>query len=126
MLYLCAAQLALHTIPFARWRRTLGGKAGSINTDERHARALAATVDRAGERLPFETKCLQRAMALSWILRRKAIAHSLIFAARPAQLRNSPDSLHAWVEVGSIKVIGDLPGPWVETLRLGNINAGRQ
>lgn len=122
MLYLCAAQFAVHTVPFTRWRKTLGGKGRATSTGEREARTLAATVDWAAERLPFETKCLPRAMAFSWMLRRKAIAHSIVFAVRPPRLGDSPNALHAWVEVGRAKVIGDLPGPWVETLRLGSKN----
>jgi hypothetical protein len=69
--------------------------------------------------LPFESKCLPRAMALSWILRRRRIAHGLVFAVRPPDLRGSKDDLHAWVEVDGATIIGDLPGPWVEILRLG-------
>ena len=59
-------------------------------------------------------------MALSWLLRQKRIGHTVVFAVRPADLRNSPDALHAWVEVDGSKVIGDLPGPWLQTLRLGS------
>jgi len=28
-------------------------------------------------------------------------------------------ALHAWVEVKGGTILGDLPGPWIETLRLG-------
>jgi hypothetical protein len=35
-------------------------------------------------------------------------------------MRGSEDDLHAWVEVNGNKVIGDLPGEWVETLRIGD------
>jgi hypothetical protein len=58
-------------------------------------------------------------MALSWIMRSKRIGHVLVIAVRPSQLRHAPDGLHAWVEINDQKIIGDLPGPWVETLRLG-------
>ena len=58
-------------------------------------------------------------MALSWMLRRRRINHALVFAVRPSHLRDSSDDLHAWVEVDGVKIIGDLPGPWLETLRLG-------
>jgi hypothetical protein len=85
---------------------------------------LARQVERAAARLPFSTKCLPRAMALSWILRRKRIGHVLVFAVRPAGLRDGPDALHAWVEIEGVTVIGDLPGPWLETLRLGESPMG--
>jgi len=34
-------------------------------------------------------------------------------------MRGTADDLHAWVEVAGKTILGDLPGPWVETLRLG-------
>jgi hypothetical protein len=80
---------------------------------------LAADIEWAAKRLPFPTKCLPRAMALSWMLRRKRIGHAVVIAVRPSQLRQSPDAMHAWIEVESKKVLGDLPGPWIETLRIG-------
>ena len=83
------------------------------------ASQLAADVDWAAKRLPFTTKCLPRAIALSWLLRRKQIGHMVVIAVRPPQLRNSSDDLHAWVEVARKRIIGDLPGPWVEILRIG-------
>ena len=43
----------------------------------------------------------------------------MVFAVRPEAMRDFPDPLHAWVEIDGAKLIGDLPGPWVETLRLG-------
>lgn len=59
-------------------------------------------------------------MALSWMLRGKAIGHSVVIAVRPAGMRNAADGLHAWVEVDGGTIIGELPGPWVEMLRLGS------
>ncbi|MFL6730244.1 MAG: lasso peptide biosynthesis B2 protein [Sphingomicrobium sp.] len=113
---LCWARLLIAWIPFDRWRGTLGFD-GPVRLSD--ARRHAAVVEWAARRLPFAFKCLPRAMALSWILRRKRLGHTVVFAVRPAQLRNSADSLHAWVEVGGTTLIGELPGPWLETLRLG-------
>jgi hypothetical protein len=81
---------------------------------------LAAHVEWAARLLPFSTKCLPRAMALSWMLRSRRIDHFVVFAVRPPKLRESGDALHAWVEIGGERIIGDLPGPWLETLRLGS------
>lgn len=121
MVDLTVAGLAVATLPFHRWRDTLGGTANSRSSEvlSAQARCLAAHVEWAAKLLPFSTKCLPRAMALSWILRRKRIGHDVVFAVRPAKLRHSDDQLHAWVENASETLIGDLPGPWVETLRLG-------
>jgi hypothetical protein len=123
MLMLCHARLLVAWVPLARWRDSLGwvpltgggDPTGSLVT----ARKLAAHVEWAAVRLPFQMKCLPQAMALSWMLRRKQLGHAVVIAVRPADLRGSADALHAWVEVDSERILGDLPGPWVETLRLG-------
>ena len=117
---LCCARVLIATLPFDRWRNSLGGKKDVANPSPADARRFAAHVDWAARLLPFSTKCLPRAMALSWILRRKRIGHCVVFAVRPAGLRGADDQLHAWVEVSGEVILGDLPGPWVETLRLGD------
>ncbi len=116
--HLCWAQLLVSWVPFNRWRDTLGF-ATSSQPPLDQARRLAADVEWASKRLPFPTKCLPRAMALSWMLRRRNLRHTVVIAVRPSELRNSADALHAWVEIGGERIIGDLPGPWIETLRLG-------
>lgn len=127
MLFLCLAHAYIRFVPFQRWSGWLGTKSCDQRKDRdegdaalEQGRRAAAVVARAAERLPFETKCLPRAIALSWLLRRQSVAHSLVFAARPLHLRNSADALHAWVEVDRRTIMGDLPGPWLETLRLGD------
>ena len=112
------ARLTVALLPFERWRNSLGGRPDSREASAEAAR-LAAHVEWAARRLPFETKCLARAMALSWMLRRAGIAHAVTFAVRPAGMRESADALHAWVEVGGERILGDLPGPWITTARLG-------
>jgi hypothetical protein len=123
MAMLSWAHMLVAWVPFDRWRGSLGPAGSHSNigpTDAlAMARRLAAYIEWAAVRLPFSTKCLPRAMALSWMLRRNGIGHQLVLAARPAHSRDSPDSLHAWVEVDGKKIIGDLPGPWIETLRFG-------
>jgi hypothetical protein len=123
MLLLCWARLLVDRISFDRWRGSLGMTleeskpySGRLLLE---ARRLAAHVEWAAKRLPFSTKCLPRAMALSWMLRRRDLGHTVVIAVRPNQLRDSPDSLHAWVEMEGVRIIGDLPDPWLETLRLG-------
>lgn len=115
------ARFLIRFVPLGRWRRTLGLASGDRGGGAlAEARQIARQVERGAERLPFETVCLPRAMAMSWILRRRKIAHALVFAARPAHRRDDEHALHAWIEVNGSKVIGDEPGPWIETLRLGD------
>lgn len=121
MLALSAARLMVAIVPFKLWRHRLGGP-GSVGASQPAAdpEGFAADVESAAIKLPFNTKCLPRAMALSWMLRSRGIGHCLVFAVRPAKLRGAEDQLHAWVEVSGNKILGDLPGSWVETLRLGH------
>lgn len=119
MTALSAARLVVAFAPFDRWSGTLGRSGGSARKLA-EAQRLARQVDWAAHKLPFETRCLPRAIALSWLLRRRNIGHAVVFAVRPAEHRGKADALHAWVEIGGTKLIGELPGPWLQTLRLGN------
>jgi Transglutaminase-like superfamily len=115
---LFGARFLIGQISLGRWRHRFGC-GGKIDRDQAiEARRLAVHVVRAAGRTPFEAKCLPQALALSWMLRRRGIPHALVIAARPAALRPGPDNLHAWVEAGESVVLGELPGPWVEVLRI--------
>jgi len=121
MMRLCQAQLLVSWVPFNRWSLALGLTRGRRDLRAvEEARQLAADVEWAAGRLPFATKCLPRAMTLSWRLRRELIGHSVVIAVRPSQLRHAPDALHAWVEMNGQIILGYLPGPWIETMRLGD------
>ncbi len=115
---LCIARLMVAWLPLQWWRGSLGAAPAGDAKAQASARKIARQIDRAAARLPFPTKCLPRAMGFSWLLRRQAIGHSVVIAVRPVEWRGSADSLHAWVEIDGAKVMGDLPGPWLETLRL--------
>jgi aryl-alcohol dehydrogenase-like predicted oxidoreductase len=118
MALLCWARALVEWVPFERWRGTLGFSGGAPDEVLGTARRLADQVERAASRLPIHTRCLPRAVALSWLLRTGHIGHVLVIAARPAELRATAEPLHAWVEVDRMRLIGDLPGPWIEVLRL--------
>lgn len=120
MALLCGARLLIGFVPFRRWRGALGwAGAEAANAGALLPAMLARHVERAASRLPFETKCLPRAMALSWMLRRRGIGHAIVLAARPASRRDAGDDLHSWVEKGGFTLIGELPGPWIEVWRTG-------
>lgn len=120
MALLILARLLIALVPFRIWRHRLGGTDRSRpDQDPRTARHLAAQVERAAYRLPLATKCLPRAMALSWLLRKRGAAHVLVLAVRGASARRGTSDLHAWVEVSGEILIGDLPGPWLRILELG-------
>ena len=118
MLLLVLARLALVCLPLKRWSASLGLVDHPIGQPFGEAVRLASHVERAGLRLPLEFKCLPRAMALSWMLKRRGLPHSLTIAARPKAARGGADDLHAWIEVDGRIVLGDLPGPWLTVLTL--------
>lgn len=122
MFQLLRARLLVATVRFEKWRDRLGSQSGWSTGHEQQVRArrLAAHVDWAARLLPIETKCLPQAMALSFMLRSGRIQHQIVLAIRPPDARQEEDVLHAWVEIGGEKILGDLAGPWVETLRLGS------
>lgn len=119
MALLCLARLLIAAVPLRIWRRHLGGRAGARG-DSAQARRLAVHVARAAWRLPVAGKCLPQAMALSWQLRARGIAHEVVIAVRPAAQRGSGDDLHAWLACDAELVLGALPGPWVPLHRFGS------
>lgn len=119
MVLLLVARALVGWVPFVRWQARLGltGEAGAGQLDL--ARLLAAHVESGAARTGLPLKCLPRAMALSWLLRRRAIGHRVVIAARPrADRKNAHDALHAWVECHGETVLGKLEGPWMEVLNL--------
>jgi hypothetical protein len=117
MVLLALARALVAAVPFERWRGTLGSSKGAVAKSE--SKRLAAQIEWAAQRSRFSSKCLPRAMALSWLLRARGISHEVVFGVRPAELRTADEALHAWVEIDGQILIGELPGPWLETLRLG-------
>jgi hypothetical protein len=111
--WLCLARLMVGWLPFSIWRGRLGMSGTAAPRATIEARRLAQHIERAAGRLLFTTLCLPRAMALSWMLRRRAIPHRLVMAARPAGQRGGADDLHAWTEASETIVLGELPGPWI-------------
>ena len=121
---LCWARLLIKAVAFGRWRSSLGytdpsGDLHPLSDSAFKAELLAKCVARASVLLPFQCTCLTQGMALSWMLRRTQVPHVVVFAARPLAARTEQDVLHAWVEHCGAKILGDLPGPWSVTLRMG-------
>lgn len=126
MVLLCLARVLIALVPLRRWRGSLGlAKACNADAarDAQLVRTLAGHVERGASRLPFSTRCLPRAMALSWMLRLAGVPHAVIFSVRPQSLRDgADDTLHARLEAGGACVLGDLPGPWIDVARLGAVD----
>ena len=118
MALLAIARLLVRQARFDRWRSRLG-LAGVADPEQALlARQLGRHVERAASRLPGISKCLPQAMALSWMLRARRIPHSVVLMVRPEAARGGSDDLHAMVRCGSRILLGNIPGPWIETLVL--------
>ncbi len=118
MVVLAAARVVVLGVRFERWRDSLGLGGDETRDVQARARRLAIHVERAAARLPGSSKCLPQAVALSWMLRSRALAHRLVVAVRPQDSRGEADDLHAMIACGNRIVLGNLPGPWVWVLVL--------
>jgi Transglutaminase-like superfamily len=125
MLRLTLARFLVSAVPLRRWRRLLGPlcePSKSIALPDPVALVLARAVNRGAARLPFETKCLPRAMALHAMLRRRRLPSVLVIGVLDPSQRGTIEDLHAWVESGDAVIIGALEEPFRPLARFGNGN----
>lgn len=129
MLLLTLARLLVALFRLKLWRGLLGDTLESAGTGEpptARAQALAAAVERGAARLPFACKCLPRAMALHWMLRRRGLPSELVITVLDPTYRGAKDDggedLHAWVEAGEAILIGAIDRPFVPLARFGARN----
>ncbi len=111
MLFLRAALLliltrgALKTIGFASIRRLLDAAPGGDESGRLEEAQLAArSVERAGRYLPFATTCLDRALALCWMLRLDLLGGSLRIGVKKD---DQELAAHAWVERMGERLLDD-------------------
>ena len=115
MVWLVCARVLIASVPFGRWLPWLGQAVPPepdhprLHLDANLAqRRLARAVARAAGRLPGESRCLPRAMALQWMLRRRAMGGVLHIGVLPGSNRGSLDDLHAWVtRLGEVLIGAD-------------------
>ena len=114
-MWLLLARLLIGLAPFSRWERSLGRRIAPDSTPPQIAaqmalrsRRAARAVNQAASHLRGDFKCLPRAMALQWMLRRRRIPARLLIGILPSGQRGTADDLHAWVLAGTEIVIGDL------------------
>ncbi len=114
MALLPVARFLVDHIKLKHWRGSLGtiigkpdlGPHSTLPSDgAARAAKLARQVERAAQRLPLHTKCLPRAMALQWMLRRRGLPACLVIAMRKGG-RSGADDYHAWVECNDTILIG--------------------
>ena len=106
---LLITRAALALAGYRRWKaavewltpgaQALGDNVARPDTD--FARAIERWQSAAERHLPFKTNCLDRALALWWMLRRRGVTAELCIGARKAFGRFEA---HAWVEVGGAAI----------------------
>lgn len=91
-------------------------------------RYLANVVMRGARRLRMPIKCLPRAMALHWMLRRRDVRATLLIGVLASQSRGTRDDLHAWVEMGEEILIGDVGNTYSVVARFsyGGVSPNRR
>ncbi len=111
VLWLVLARTMIAAVPMRWWRASLGRVDTAPAPVARSIRPappvcrVAVAVDRAARRLPLNTACLPRAMAVQWMLRRRRIGSTLVVGLASGGAPARYD-LHAWVEADGITVIG--------------------
>ena len=97
--------LLLRLRGFRAARRILHGWLGSRAAFAQEAGALAATASRmvsaAARHSPFPSTCLERSLALWWLLARRGVASQLRIGVRKSGQRFEA---HAWVEREGVAV----------------------
>lgn len=120
-LFLALTRIALRAVGFAAVRRVLDAspvESEDARADE--ARAVARSVERAARHLPFRSSCLDRAVALCWLLRLDLLGGTLRIGVHR---REEGLAAHAWVERRGERLLDDGDGafePFDDALLGGN------
>jgi transglutaminase-like putative cysteine protease len=106
---LATARLAMACIPFRRiaaWLGTSGAETAADASPEetRTAEAVGWAVEVMGRRVPWDGRCLARALAATSMLRRRGVEGTVTFGVREGE--SAGFDAHAWLRVGSLVVTG--------------------
>ena len=103
---LCLAALMVAFMPFRNVVRTAAWRGAAIPRGDPDAVAekAAVAIDRAARRLPLRLVCIQRSLALQWMLRRRGHPAHLHYG-----ILNERDRLtaHVWVSLAGQILLGE-------------------
>jgi hypothetical protein len=113
---LAVAAAAVHLMPFRHAIRFGSGGSpdpgATLHMDE--LRRIERSVDQAAARVPWRTVCLQKGLALQWMLRRRGIDARLHYGIG----KDEAGALcaHVWVSAGPTLLIGSEQAPRFRTV----------
>lgn len=114
MTYLATARALVRLFPFAWYRWTVGAPSAGPIADEADQSfppspgdpaQLARRIERAAMRLPGESKCLAKAIALQWMLRRIGQPGLIVIAVHRRE-RIARHAYHAWLDHDGAMLVG--------------------
>ena len=106
--YLATAKLVLAVGGFRVARRLARDASGGASAEHsERARLLARSVERASRNLPIRANCLDRSVALCWLLAAERLGGVMRIGVRPA---GTAIDAHAWVERGEEHLLDDGAG----------------
>jgi hypothetical protein len=115
-LALASAALVIHLLPF---RRAIRFGSGGLSHSDHEAsikklRRFERSVERAAALVPWRTVCLQKGLALQWMLRRRGIDARLHYGIGKDDV--GALCAHVWVSAGAAMLIGSEQAPHFQTV----------
>jgi hypothetical protein len=108
---LAVVAIVLHLLPFQRAIRCASGGASGPGAGPsiEALRRIERSVERAAQRVPWRTVCLQKGLALQWMLRRRGVDARLHYGIG----KDDAGALcaHVWVSVGGTLLTGGDQAP---------------
>jgi hypothetical protein len=113
-LVLAAASAILHLLPFRRAIRFGSGGVPDLVDPPIDLRRVERSVERAARIVPWRTVCLQKGVALQWMLRRRGVDARLHYGIGKDE--RGALRAHVWVTAGQAMLIGSAEAPLYQTV----------
>ncbi len=117
-LALAAAAAVVHLVPFRRAIRFGSGALPDVGTypEVEMLRRIERGVQQAAAKVPWRTVCLQKGLALQWMLRRRGVDARLHYGIGKDEI--GALCAHVWVSAGETKLIGSEQAPQFRTVAI--------